>query len=106
MFVCIEACYSGSVAKAITTPGVFCMTSANAMETSSVHGDDVDPILGVYLSDEFSYQFMQLVSSNPALTLSDLYNKLYVKTSTSHVTISDIYKFGSLTKTKVNEFFP
>ena len=76
------------------------------METSSVHGDDVDPILGVYLSDEFSYQFMQLVSSNPALTLSDLYNKLYVKTSTSHVTISDIYKFGSLTKTKVNEFFP
>lgn len=106
MFVCIEACYSGSVAKAITTPGVFCMTSANAMETSSVHGDDVDPILGVYLSNEFCYQFMQLVSSNPALTLSDLYNKLYVKTSTSHVTISDIYKFGSLTKTKVNEFFP
>lgn len=104
LMLCIEACYSGAIAKSQLPTGVLCMTAANSNETSIVHGDSPDAVMGTYLCDEFSYIMNEKIKDNPSILVSDLYKYMYLNTATSHVTLSDIRQFGAITKCKMDEF--
>lgn len=106
MLVCIEACYSGAVAKALTQDAVLCMSAADDDEMSVVHGDEKDEILGTYLSDEFSYQLINYADNFSGTSLSGSYKYLYTSIPTSHVTLSKTSLFGCLVHTELDDFFP
>lgn len=80
----IEACYAGSVAEYILAPNVAMVTAANGMESS--YAAVYDEELGVYLSNEFSNNFIALIDENPSITVGELYTILKEQTQNSHVT--------------------
>lgn len=81
----IEACYSGSVAQVIAknTPNLAVITAANAKESS--YAAIYDSQMGVYLSNEFTNYFIEVIDDIPSMTVGDLYTNLQNHTVQSHV---------------------
>lgn len=105
LFFVIEACYSGSVAEeCIGVPGVLMMTAANASETSKA--DVLDNSLPAYLSNGFTRGFQQRIDAEPDVTLRDLYYHVAGQTVGSHARIYNVDHFGSVYKTRMDEFMP
>lgn len=103
LFFVIEACYSGSVAdECIGVPGVLMMTAANASETSKA--DVLDSSLPAYLSNGFTRGFQQRIDAEPNVTLRDLYYHVAGQTVGSHARIYNVDYFGSVYKTRMDEF--
>lgn len=103
LFFVIEACYSGSVAQECEgMPGVLFMTAANGSETSKA--DVLDKSLPAYLSNGFTRGFQQRIDAEPDVTLRDLYYHVAGQTVGSHARLYNINSFGSVFKTRMDEF--
>lgn len=103
LFFVIEACYAGSVASVCEgIPGVLLLTAANASETSKA--DIVDKELKTYLSNGFTRGFQQRIDTEPDVTLRDLYYHVAAQTVGSHARMYNIPAFGSVYKTRMDEF--
>lgn len=99
----IEACYSGSIAAECEgMPGVLFMTAANGSETSKA--DVLDKTLPAYLSNGFTRGFQQRIDAEPDVTLRDLYYHVAGQTVGSHARLYNIPAFGSVFKTRMDEF--
>jgi ABC-type branched-subunit amino acid transport system substrate-binding protein len=87
MLVVLESCFSGAIAANVTTPGVVVMSAASPDETSK--SAIFDSELSNWLSDEFTAQFISLIrTSDPSLTLGQLYQQLFYHVRSSHPGIS------------------
>jgi len=87
MLVVLESCFSGAIAANVTTPGVVVMSAAAPDETSK--SAIFDSELSSWLSDEFTAELISLLrTSDPSLTLGQLYQQLYYRIRSSHPGIS------------------
>lgn len=99
----VEACYSGGVFDGIEGyPGMLAFTAARANETSS--GAKYDKTMGTLLTNMFSMNFQDCVKKNPKMSLRELYDKLYVNTVGSHVTLFNNANYGNLNLNSIEEF--
>lgn len=87
MLVVLESCFSGAIAANVTTPGVVVLSAAAPDETSK--SAIFDSELSSWLSDEFTAELISLLrTSDPSLTLGQLYQQLYYHIRSSHPGIS------------------
>lgn len=99
----IETCYSGSMGRGIEgVPGVLFMTAANENETSKA--DDFSTDLGVWLTNRFTTTLLNSVADNPAMSLRELYYRLFSSTLGSHVTVYNADCFGNIYDNSMAEF--
>ena len=105
MMFAIETCYSGKWGAApAEVPDVLVLTAASPNETSKA--DVFDAGLGVYLSNAFARTFRQVVQTNNAVSIYDLYRQLSRTTTGSHVNIYNIGQYGSVYDNNMSDFFP
>jgi len=104
MMLVLESCYSGLWGEALTgLPDVLVLTAANAYETSKA--DIYDNDLRTYLSNAFSRSFLRAINANPSVSISDLYYSLARTTSGSHVTLYNIWQYGSANTDTMGDYF-
>ncbi|MGQ1889683.1 C13 family peptidase [Thermophagus sp. OGC60D27] len=102
IFWTLEACYSGSVAENILTPGVLVMTGANAFETSKAYFYDSE--IKSWLADKFAYSINKNISENPEITFNQLYEKCFIFVNGSHVSFYNYNNFGNIYDIRLSEF--
>ena len=91
----VEACYSGSVAKAADKHNhIIAFTAAGSDESSK--GDEYNPNWKVWMSNRFSATLQDCMKTNPDMPLSELYYRLFQSTVGSHVNVYGIKGYGSL----------
>ncbi|KAK8864789.1 hypothetical protein M9Y10_010314 [Tritrichomonas musculus] len=78
----IEACYAGSVGEVLNAPNLATITASNSKESS--HAAIFDEEIGVWLTNEFTSNFINLIDESPKMSVGELYNQLYALTSESH----------------------
>lgn len=99
----IETCYSGSVAAACEgIPGVLLITATNENETSKA--DVYNEKKGVWMSNRFTSTLQEQISSNPSISMRDLYYKLFINTVGSHVKVYNANNYGNIYKQTMAEF--
>lgn len=99
----IEACYSGCIGEACEgVPGVLCITAANPFESSKADVWSIE--LQVWMSNRFTSTLHQCIADNPEISLRDLYNRLFLNTVGSHVTIYNTELYGSLYTESLAEY--
>lgn len=102
MFV-LDACYSGTIGEACEgIPGVLVFTAAHANESSKA--DVYDGDLNVWLSNGFTRTFRDEVTSNPDITLRELYYKTVRGTKGSHPRIYNLQNYGNAYHSVMSEF--
>lgn len=95
LFCVMEACFSGSVAKACEgIEGVLMLTAANESETSKA--DMYDDDLGVYLSNGFTRAFQTKILEAPNSTLRDLFYYVVTQTVGSHASLYNYKNYGNI----------
>ena len=100
-----DACYSGSLGEAFEgTPGLLCLTAANANEPSKA--DMLDPDMQIWLSNGFTRAFEQVVNQRPDVKLRDLYQAVARLTTGSHASIYNEAHYGNLFHNSMAEFLP
>ncbi len=100
----IEACYSGSVAKAADNHNhILAFTAAGEDESSK--GDEYNPEWKVWMSNRFSSTLQDCMKTDPDMALSDLYYRLFQSTVGSHVHVYGIKGYGSLYSHTLEEIF-
>lgn len=100
----IEACYSGSVAKAADNHNhIIAITAAGEDESSK--GDEYNPKWKVWMSNRFSATLQDCMKTDPDMALSDLYYRLFLSTVGSHVHVYGIQGYGSLYSHTFEEIF-
>lgn len=104
LLIVAETCYSASVLHvAEGIDGVLAFTAANGQETSLADVFSVD--LGVWLSNRFTYNFIESVMGNIDSDFWNLYTYTAKKTIGSHVCIFNANHFDYLTYASAREFF-
>ena len=104
MMLVLESCYSGLWGEALMGfPDVLVLTAANAYETSKA--DIYDNDLRTYLSNAFSRSFLRAINANPSVSVADLYYSLARTTSGSHVTLYNIWQYGSAITNTMGDYF-
>jgi len=99
---CIETCYSGSVFNvADYHNGMLFFTAANEMETSKA--DDYNCDMDVWMSNRFTATLQDCFINSPAMSMRDLYYRLFQSTVGSHVCVYGINGYGSLYTTYLDE---
>jgi len=83
LFFAIEACYAGSVAELFTAPNMVTITASNNQESSYAYC--YDSYIGSYLSNEFTWMFVDEMNNNPKEAIGDLYDNCKANTKQSHV---------------------
>ena len=100
----VEACYSGSVAKAADNHNhIIAFTSSGEDESSK--GDEYNPNWKVWMSNRFSATLQDGMKTDPKMALSDLYYRLFQSTVGSHVNVYGIKGYGSLYSHTLEEIF-
>lgn len=100
----VEACYSGSVAKAADNhKHIIAFTSSGEDESSK--GDEYNPNWKVWMSNRFSATLQDCMKTDPKIALSDLYYRLFQSTVGSHVHVYGIKGYGSLYSHTLEEIF-
>lgn len=103
LLMMVEACYSGGIMKKCEgVPGALFITAAGEEETSKA--DIFNSELGVWMSNRFTSTFIEQISENSALSLRDLYYRLFINTVGSHVMVYNAVNFGSLYLSDMSEF--
>lgn len=98
----IEACYSGSVAKAADKHShTLIFTAAGEDETSKA--DEYNRDWKVWMSNRFSATLQDCMKNEPDMPLRDLYYRLFQSTVGSHVHVYGIEGYGSLYKHSLEE---
>lgn len=99
----IEACHSGCIGQMCEgVPGMLCITAADPQETSKADVWSTD--LMVWMSNRFTYTLHECLSTNPEISIRDLYYRLFINTVGSHVMIYNTENYGSLYTESVAEF--
>lgn len=102
-FLAIETCYGGQVGEACKgIPGLLCMTSAHAKETSKASNHSFT--YGAWLSNSFSDALMWQMSSDAGLSFNEIYRNVYNKTLGSHVSVYNYENFDNLYRLSMNDF--
>lgn len=103
ILLAIEACYSGGLGQYCEgLPGTLVITAANPYETS--HAAVWSNQLGVYRSNGFTRGFLEAISSNPSISLRDLYYHLANNTSGSHVKVYNVPQYGSVYDNTMSDY--
>lgn len=103
LLMMVEACYSGGVMEGCTgIPGMLFITAANGEETSKA--DIFSGELKVWMSNRFTSSFIEQISENPAVSMRDLYYRLFINTVGSHVMVYNADCYGSLYSSSMEEF--
>lgn len=102
MLIVTEVCYGESMALDITSPGVVCLAGAARNERSFAANYDAE--IGAWLADDFTYEVLRVVASQPSISIADLYGKVYERVAGSHVRIKNQRAFGDIYGTRVSEF--
>lgn len=99
----VEACYSGSVIEpCVGLPGMIFFTAANPDETSKA--DMYSSELGVWMSNRFTSTLLESLNNNSAISMHDLYNRLFINTVGSHVMVYNHEQYGNLYIYSMDEF--
>lgn len=103
LLMMVEACYSGSVMeKCEGVPGMLFITAANAEETSKA--DIFNGEMKVWMTNRFTSTFIDQITSNPEISMRDLYYRLFTNTLGSHVTVYNARNFGNIYSSDLIEF--
>jgi ABC-type branched-subunit amino acid transport system substrate-binding protein len=102
VFWAVEACYSGKIGEAISTPGILLMTAANPYETSK--SDFYDAELNSWLGDRFAYLINNTISTTPDIPFNELYERSFSYVNGSHVSFYNYQNFGNIYQLRLNEF--
>ncbi|MDY5768372.1 MAG: C13 family peptidase, partial [Alloprevotella sp.] len=98
-----EACFSGSLFDAYAgQPGMLFFTAAGMDETSKTDSFNAD--LGVWMTNRFTASFVEAVRSDPAISFSELYSRLFINTVGSHVMVYNATQFGNMHRNSIREF--
>jgi ABC-type branched-subunit amino acid transport system substrate-binding protein len=99
----IETCYSGSVMKEIEgIPGILALTAASPYETSKA--DIYNASMGVWMSNRFTSTLQDCLAENAAISMRDLYYRLFLNTVGSHVMLYNAAHYGNLYSSTMAEF--
>ena len=103
MLMMTEACYSGGVMEKCTgIPGALFITAANGEETSKA--DIFSGELNVWMSNRFTSTFIEQITENAAISMRDLYYRLFINTVGSHVMVYNAHYYGNLYSADMSEF--
>lgn len=103
MMMMVEACFSGGVMEQCTGyPGMLFVTAADSDETSKA--DVFSEDLGVWMSNRFTSTFVEQLSENPAISMRDLYYRLFINTVGSHVMVYNDADYGNLYSCDMEEY--
>lgn len=102
IFWACEACYSGKVGEAVSTPGVMMMTGANPFETSKAYL--YDPDLKNWLADKFAFSVNNTIATAPNLHFNELYERCFTFVNGSHISFYNYNNFGNIYQLSLNEF--
>lgn len=99
----VESCFSGGVIEeCIGNPGMIFYTAANPDETSKADVFSTD--LGVWMSNRFTSTLIENLTNKSAISMRDLYNRLFINTVGSHVMVYNAENFGNLYTSDMSEF--
>lgn len=70
----------------------------------SPDADEWSEDVGVFLSNGFSRGFQEVIGSNPAISLRDLYYTLATYTAGSHVKVYNVPNYGNVYSSSMTEF--
>lgn len=103
LLMMVEACYSGGVMEQCQgIPGMLFVTAANGEETSKA--DIFSGDMRVWMSNRFTSTFIEQITENPAVSMRDLYYRLFLNTVGSHVMVYNAPWLGSLYSSDMAEF--
>ena len=99
ILVIIEACYSGSIARYVSIPNVLILTASSSAQPS--YSMSWDPKMKTFLTNFFTAQFIDYVSSNTSKRVLDMVNSVSNMTEQSSVNC-----FGdfNIAKMKLSKF--
>ncbi len=103
LLMMVEACFSGGVMESCEgIPRVLAITAADGEETSKADVFNAD--LNVWMSNRFTSTFIGQITENPAVSMRDLYYRLFINTVGSHVMVYNALNYGNLYKADMAEF--
>jgi ABC-type branched-subunit amino acid transport system substrate-binding protein len=103
LLMMVEACFSGGVMEQCTGyPGMLMITAANPNETSKA--DIFNTELNIWMSNRFTSTFIEQVTANTAISMRDLYYRLFINTIGSHVMVYNESNYGNLYNATMAEF--
>jgi glycosylphosphatidylinositol transamidase (GPIT) subunit GPI8 len=102
LLVAVETCHGGVMGTRLTAPGAMLFAGAAPSEDSL--GTNYDGSLANWLADEFAYELTLAATGTPAITLDQLYQRLYRSVGGSHVNVSNAGAFGGLGSVTLQEF--
>ena len=95
----IEACFAGSIGKVIKAENVATITAGNDRELT--HAAVWDTELGVWLTNEFTNAFINVIDESPEISVGELYEKLATLTEQSH---ASFYGDDTIKNEKLSNF--
>lgn len=103
LLMMVETCFSGSVLQQCEgVPGMLFITAANSDETSKA--DVFSSELHVWMSNRFTSTFIEQITDDKAISMRDLYYRLFINTVGSHVMVYNAANYGSLYSSGMAEF--
>jgi len=102
ILICIEACYSGIFQDSEGVPSSLIITAANRFESSKTVV--YDPEVEVWLSDQFTNEWLKLMLRNKNISFSEMYLNLCKSVYGSHVCIYNASNYGSVYENSIEEF--
>ena len=102
VFFLEDTCYGESMGEYISSPGVLYLTASSKNE--SAFGSNYDPDTDAWLSEEFSYTVLKIISGYPTLSLEKLYTSSYDLVHGSHVRLLNYQTFGDIQNVPVKQF--
>ena len=103
LLMMVETCYSGGVLQQCEgIPGMLFITAANGDETSKA--DLFNGELKVWMSNRFTSTFIEQIAENRAVSMRDLYYRLFINTVGSHVMVYNAVNYGNLYSSDMSEF--
>lgn len=103
LLMMVEACYSGGVMQQCEgIPGMLFVTAANGDETSKA--DIFNGEMRVWMTNRFTSTFVEQIAENRAVSMRDLYYRLFINTVGSHVMVYNAANYGNLYSSDMSEF--
>jgi ABC-type branched-subunit amino acid transport system substrate-binding protein len=98
----VEACHSGALGQTLNAPNALMLTAANPYENSlAANRREID---GVWLADQFSYEFWRASNENSSMTIMESYLWTYERVSGSHVTLYNHQNFEGVATVELKSF--
>ncbi|TAL16567.1 hypothetical protein EPN96_09000 [bacterium] len=98
----VEACHSGALGQTLTAPNALLLAAANPYENSlAANRREID---GVWLADQFSYEFWRAANENPSMTVMESYLWTYSRVNGSHVTLYNHQNFEGVASVELKSF--